>query len=54
MDFILTQMPNSFLGRLEGVVFFLMFAFAVFVLHRAHSREERIVVKESEKKSKKK
>jgi hypothetical protein len=45
MAFYLTQMPSSFLGKLEGVIFFLMFAFAVLLLHRFLGQEERITAK---------
>lgn len=53
MEFFLTQMPNSFLGRLEGFVFFLMLAAAVFLLHHLHNREDRIIIKVPEEKPKK-
>ena len=53
MEFYLTQMPNSFLGRLEGFACFLMFASAVFLLHRLHNHEDRIIIKIPEEKPKK-
>jgi len=42
MEFFLTQFPESFLGKVEGAVFFLMFACAVYLMHQMHRREERI------------
>ena len=53
MEFYLTQMPDSFLGRLEGFAFFLILGCAVFLLHHLHNREDRIIIKVPEEKPKK-
>jgi len=53
MEFFLTEMPNSFLGRIEGFVFFALFACAVFLLHQLHNREDRIMMKEAKENPKK-
>jgi hypothetical protein len=42
MEFFLTRFPESFLGKVEGVLFFLMFVSAVYILHQMHRREDRI------------
>ena len=41
MEFFITQMPESFLGRIEGFVFLLLFVGAVLAMHKLHNSDYR-------------